>query len=288
MYADVTKHYGCVDCGYFTNVKGNIVKHNKTRRHLEKNQTKSIDLECQYQCKICFKKYKSQSSLWSHRQKCKSLEATNMKSDIGQLQDQVASMTLLMHEMMKKQQSTYIITNNQTNNYTTNIHLFLNEKCQKAMGMKEFIQGIQFSPENITSSNLLQSTALEHTVDIFQKHLDKLTIYDRPLHNFIDEDKNQIIAHYRDNNEWKTQSELNMLDEIHCDKKDKNKNSLISYLEMFHKRRLHFFQKNNVNSDRFVANLKHTTYPEQQMNLVRKVLAITSIDLSKAVEEGIM
>ena len=47
MYADVTKHYGCVDCGYFTNVKGNIVKHNKTRRHLEKNQTKSIDLECQ-------------------------------------------------------------------------------------------------------------------------------------------------------------------------------------------------------------------------------------------------
>ena len=281
MYADVTKQYGCIDCGYFTNIKGNIVKHNQTRRHIEKNQVKKIDVECKHQCKNCLKKYKSQSSLWSHQQKCKSKEKANMKSDIGHLQDQMASMTLLLQEMIKKQQSnSYIITNNQTNNYTTNIHLFLNEKCQNAMGMKEFIQGIQFCPENITSYNLLQSNALEHTVNIFQKHLDKMTIYDRPLHNFIDEDKNQIIAHYRDNNEGKTQSELNMLDEIYCDEKDQNKGTLISYLEMFHQRRLTFFQNNNINSDRFLVNLKHTTYPEQQMNLVRKVLSITSIDLS--------
>ena len=286
MYADVTKNYGCIDCGYFTNIKGNIAKHNKTKRHLEKKQPKKIepdlDVDCKYQCQVCFKKYKSQSSLWSHRQKCKINEKKEMKSDIGILQDQMASMNVLIQEMMKTQQSTFIITNNQTNNYTTNIHLFLNEKCQNAMGMREFIQGIQFSPENITCSNLLQCNALEHTVDIFRKHLDKIDIHDRPLHNFIDEDKNQIIAHYRDNNEWKTQSELNMLNEIHCDEtKDKKKNTLVSYLEMFHKRRLHFFQTNNVNSDRLVANLKHTTYPEQQMNLVKKILEITKVDLSK-------
>ena len=71
MYADVTKQYGCLDCGYFTNVKGNIVKHNQTRRHLEKNQPKRIDVECKHQCKNCLIKYKSQSSLWSHQQKCK-------------------------------------------------------------------------------------------------------------------------------------------------------------------------------------------------------------------------
>ena len=145
--------------------------------------------------------------------------------------------------------------------------------------MKEFIQGIQFNLENITCSNLLQCNALEHTVDIFRKHLEKIAIYDRPLHNFIDEDKNQMIAHYRDNNEWKTQSELNILDEIHGEEK-KNKDTLVSYLELFHQRRLHFFETNHVNSHRLVANLKHTTYPEQQMNLVRKVLKITSIDIS--------
>ena len=41
-------------------------------------------------------------------------------------------------------------SNNLTNNYTTNINLFLDEKCKHAIGMQEFIQGIQFSSENIT------------------------------------------------------------------------------------------------------------------------------------------
>ena len=72
----------------------------------------------------------------------------------------------------------------------------------------------------------------EHTVDIFRKHLEKIAIYDRPLHNFIDEDKNQMIAHYRHNNEWKTQSELNILDEIHGEEK-KNKDTLVSLRLIF-------------------------------------------------------
>ena len=282
MYADVTKKFGCVDCGYFTDLKSNIIKHNKTKKHLLKFQPKQLDTNCKYQCKCCLKQYKSQSSLWSHRQKCRAKETCIpiIKNEIGQLQEQMVSMTLLMQEMMKKQQPTYIITNNQTNNYTTNIHLFLHEKCRNAIGLKEFIQGIQFIPENITNVNLLKSNALEHTVDIFRKHLEKIAIYDRPLHNFIDEDKNQIIAHYRDNNEWKTQSELNMVNEIYSDcNETKNVDTLVSCIELFHQRRLRFFQENNNGIKRLEINLKHTTYPEQQMNLVKKVLELTTIDV---------
>ena len=279
MYANVTKHYGCLDCGYFTNIKGNILKHNLTKKHIDKTQPKKITQECKYQCKKCLKKYKSQSSLWYHKQKCNPIDKS-MKNEINQLQGQMSSLTTLMQEMIKNQQSTYVITNNLTNNYTTNINLFLDEKCKHAIGMQEFIQGIQFSSENITCSNLLKENALQHTVDIFQKHLDKLTIYNRPLHNFINEDKNQLIAHYRVNNEWKTQSELNMVNEIHSTEENLRDTTLISYLQMFHKRRLQFFHSNSLHSNRhLLSNLNYTTYPEQQVNLLKNILKLTCIDI---------
>ena len=56
----------------------------------------------------------------------------------------------LMQKMIKNQQSTYIITNNQTNNYTTNINLFLDEKCMSKF--RDFLNFIASEdPANIAA-----------------------------------------------------------------------------------------------------------------------------------------
>ena len=38
MYADDIKRFGCIDCGYFTDLKYNIKKHNLTTMQKSKTQ----------------------------------------------------------------------------------------------------------------------------------------------------------------------------------------------------------------------------------------------------------
>jgi hypothetical protein len=88
-----------------------------------------------------------------------------------------------------------------------------------------------------------------------------------------------MIAHYRHNNEWKVQSELSILDEIYRDyERNDPLDSLVYYLSMFHKRRLEYFDDNFGNKNSLGTNLRYTTYSEQQIDLARKLLEMSSVD----------
>ena len=145
--------------------------------------------------------------------------------------------------------------------------------------MSEFIKGIKFCADNFTNYNLLLSNALDHTVDIFRHHLNELTVYQRPILNIKGEDNNQMVAHYRHNNEWKSQSELSILDEIYRDYEgNEPTDTFVYYLGLFHNQRLNFFNEKCNIKNHLGTNLRYTTYPERQIDSVRKVLEIVTIN----------
>jgi hypothetical protein len=271
MFADVTQRFGCLDCGYFTNVKCNIERHVQTSGHKEKILSKSHNSDRKYQCLSCSKIYKSQSGLWSHKKKCISKKAVEVK-DEKPLIEQMMEMKKMMEEMMKNQQPTI---NNTTNNY----NIFLNEKCGNAVNMLDFVKGIKFCIENFELENLLVANALDHTVSIFEKHLNKMAINERPMHSFRGEDPHQLIAHYRHNNEWKMQTEMKMLDESHRDFDGNDPvDTFMYYLAMFHTRRRDCFERMYGKKHRLSPNLNHTTNSSEQYDLSRRLLEMVAIN----------
>jgi hypothetical protein len=100
------------------------------------------------------------------------------------------------------------------------------------------------------------------------------------MHSFIGEDPNQMIAHYRHNNEWKRQTEISMLDESHRDFDGKDpEDTLMYYLAMFHKRRRGYFDKYFGGKRNHVSpNLNYTTNSQEQYDLSKKLMEIVAIE----------
>ena len=73
MSIKALKH-NCSCCGYNTNIKRDFNKHLLTVKHItnkEQNKTiEQINNELNYECKICCKKFMSQSGLWKHKKTC--------------------------------------------------------------------------------------------------------------------------------------------------------------------------------------------------------------------------
>jgi hypothetical protein len=145
--------------------------------------------------------------------------------------------------------------------------------------MLDFVKSIGFCRDDFEAGNLLRATALDHTASIFREHLNKITLYERPVHSFIGEDPNQMIAHYRHNNEWKVQSEISMLDESHRDYDGNDpQDTLMYYLAMFHKDRRNYFDKYFGGKKNHVSpNLNYTTNSQEQYDLSKRIMEIVAI-----------
>jgi hypothetical protein len=59
--------YFCEKCNYYTNIKCNFDKHNKSKKHCKKNE----EINDKYVCKYCNTKIKHQSNYSRHTKKCK-------------------------------------------------------------------------------------------------------------------------------------------------------------------------------------------------------------------------
>jgi hypothetical protein len=288
MFANVTEKFGCIDCKYFTNSKAHIYQHNKTKKHIEQMKPKILDPDCKYQCLICFRKHNTYQSKLNHSRVCFPVKE-EAKSEIAVLQEQISNMAKKLDEIGKNQQVTNITNNNNNNTINNNINIFLNEKCCNAINMFDFVQSIGFCRDNYEAGNLLLATALEHTASIFQEHLNKITLNERPVHSFIGEDQHQMIAHYRHNNEWKIQSEISLLDESHRDFDGKDpQDTFMYYLSMFHKNRRSYFDKYFGGKRNHVSpNLNFTTNSQEQYDLSKRILQIVAITPDKLLEINI-
>ena len=218
--------YNCEKCKFVTNTLNNYNIHLSTKKH-----TNPEIIECKFECIICNKKYKGHSGLWRHKRLCKEspseqntvvkknskisnevIEALKeQQKEINEKQNQtiealkeqhhkdLEELKKLIIELTKKEQPAPI-TNNDNK---LNINLFLNEQCKNAINMMDFVKSIVFELKDF--ENLLDKGYIENKTNIILENLNKLTLYERPLHY----EKQEEVIHIRDDDKWKKETEKN-------------------------------------------------------------------------------
>ena len=80
----------------------------------------------------------------------------------------------------KNQMITQNITNNQNNTQNISINVFLNEHCQNAMSLTDFVEKLQVTIEDLKYTG--ETNYVEGISRILIKNLNKLSKVDRPIH----------------------------------------------------------------------------------------------------------
>ena len=208
-------NYECVSCSYATNRKSNFSKHLLTKRHLQNN---NFDNKCivkkLFQC-LCGKEYKYKSGYSRH--KCNKKNNSEDISVITQLQFQQLQSQILDLTKICVQNSTLITNihhnnihhhnnnNNTFNNPTFNLNLFLTETCKDAMNIKDFINSICISIDDL--QRIGHDGYIAGLSTMINQHLNNLDITKRPLHC---SDIKRETMYIKENDVWEKDDEQKM------------------------------------------------------------------------------
>ena len=75
------------------------------------------------------------------------------------------------------------------NDVTDNIYVFFEENCCSAVENDGFIK-----EDKSTKRNILIDEAVNHTTEIFHVRFTEMILYNGPVHNFIGDGSNQLVA----------------------------------------------------------------------------------------------
>jgi hypothetical protein len=197
------KIFCCEKCAFNTSNKFNYLKHLDTRKHklltsTYKNLAKNASSS--YEC-LCGKKYKHRQSLYAHKKVCLqsiklfSNSEENSNVDFKELvckmmteNNEIKNMLIKENQELRSQINELIpkvgsqnnIINSNVINNKFNIQIFLNEQCKDAINMKDFIESIKISLQQL---DLIQSKGLaEGLTNAILENISKLSLYKRPIH----------------------------------------------------------------------------------------------------------
>lgn len=180
------KKYCCKNCDYITNKKSNYDRHILTDKHqlgdkwMTKNEPSEAIIEKMFECS-CGKKYKYRQGLHKHQRKCNYVENTENID----YKEMFLKMMKQNNELMNQVTDLIPKVGNNNNNIINNknkfnINIFLNEECKDAITMNEFIKKIEVSLSNLLTT---QNKGISEGVsDIFIENMNKLSLYERPIH----------------------------------------------------------------------------------------------------------
>jgi len=218
------KKFSCKKCYFNCSKQCDWDRHILTRKHkLEINGNK---MEIQknannHQCDICNKYYKTKSGLWKHKNKCIKQKESNTADNINKntinllinehtdfkniIIELVKSNTDLQKQMVDvcKNSSKIINNNNNSNNKTFNMQVFLNEKCKDAMNLTDFVNSM-----TLDFSDLEELGELGYVEGISRqmvRKLNEMDVYKRPIHC---SDLKRETIYVRDDNVWEKETEL--------------------------------------------------------------------------------
>ena len=208
------KSFYCEKCDFSSSNKYNFDKHLMTAKH--KNTTFMVTnttilqknaIPTAYHICDCGKKYCHRGSLFNHKKKChygvkpnssnekdvkkkdKELvmklveENTEIKNILFKQFESIQNNMYEQQKEMNKQINELIPkvgNNNVVNKNKVNINIFLNEQCKDAITMEEFIKKIEVSLGNLLLTK--EKGLSEGVSNIFIENMNKLSLYERPLH----------------------------------------------------------------------------------------------------------
>jgi hypothetical protein len=200
--------YCCSNCNYNTLYKRDYNKHLLTAKHkMSTNVNEQILKE--FKCD-CGKEYTNRHSLCRHKKNCNFKKEESTKIDTNTIiniikenqeikkllieqNNQVIELhkennilnkenNKLINKLVEKESVTTTINNNNTtnNNQKFNLNIFLNENCKDAMNLKEFIDNIKITFQELLTIG--DAGFVNGVSDIFIKRLKDLEITKRPIH----------------------------------------------------------------------------------------------------------
>ena len=113
--------------------------------------------------------------------------------------------TMLIENLSKK--STNNITYQNCGNKKMTVNVFLNEKCNNAMNLSDFVNNLNISIEDLLYTQ--QNGYIKGITNIFEKHLNVLLPSQRPIHC---SDKKRKQFYVRDENKWQKDEKNEKID----------------------------------------------------------------------------
>lgn len=192
--------YACKSCDYTTSSRKDYDKHMTTRKH--KNTTKYNESGIKIPQTIfscdCGKSYPYRSSLYNHKKKCtyikeddtdehNTAETSIIQNSTDDSDYKNMLLTMINENKELRKQITELIPRVGNNNNNTinnkqrfNINVFLNEQCKDALTMNQFINQIKVTIDDLMVTKNKGIT--EGVSNIFIKNMNKLSVYERPMH----------------------------------------------------------------------------------------------------------
>ena len=214
---NLAKYY-CDKCDFKCYQKGDWDRHIIRPKHTTNHDgnIKNIKkLEKTFVCD-CEKKFKTNSGLWKHKQKCQLMNdkidtalASELKDMVSMDKDELILKLLKDNEEIKQilrevlpkiGNNTIINNNNTTNNNTTNnfnLNVFLNEQCKDALNISEFVDSLKITFEDLLYSK--KNGLVEGISNVMIRGLKELDIYKRPIHCT---DRKRETMYIKDHEKW--------------------------------------------------------------------------------------
>jgi hypothetical protein len=213
------KKYFCEKCDYDCCKQSDWDKHILTSKHikddgeLQKNRQNRQKFKCD-----CGNIYKYRQGLWNHQKKCPKKCPKNINKEIEEetneiidISDKNLILTLIQQNNELQKQMLEVIKNgtnntinNNSNNKTFNLQVFLNETCKDAMNIMDFVDSIKIQLSDIESIG--QLGFVNGMSKLIIKNLNALAENMRPVHC---SDPKRDSLYVKDSNVWEKEDSEN-------------------------------------------------------------------------------
>jgi hypothetical protein len=223
MNKKTAKMFECKNCDFSCSKLSNYKQHLTTGKHVFNKNLNEFELNsCQnnnFKCDICGKDYKGRNGLWYHKKICQETSSkpdiksdTDIKTGNPAVSDKELIIMLInqnkeLIEIVKNGSSATNNTinyNNNSNNKTFNLQVFLNETCKDAMNISDFVESIKLQVSDL--ENIGKVGYIEGISNIIIKNLKALDVEKRPVHCT---DQKREVMYVKDENIWEKEDENN-------------------------------------------------------------------------------
>jgi hypothetical protein len=235
------KKFYCKICNFKCFKQSNYVAHLLTSKHQnnendnknDKNDNEKMPKNalCNYEC-YCGKTYKHSSGLSRHKNADKCMPIQNLEPtyiSTGEEETEFKVLTNLVLEVVKqnkelinqnyeankqnqdltnkivemsKNGTCNTIINNNSNNKTFNLNVFLNETCKDAMNIMDFVDSLNLQLSDLESIGKLGY--VEGISKIIIKNLNEMDVHKRPVHC---SDSKREVMYIKDEDKWEKENE---------------------------------------------------------------------------------
>jgi hypothetical protein len=223
----VRANYHCEVCDLNCHDKTKYERHILTNKHINKLH-EEVSGASKHVC-LCGKKYNHRQGLFVHKKTCRggSVKLTENAPDLTQMVIELVKSNAILVEAQRQSQlqamelqqqvltlchngthhNTTINNNTNSHNKSFNLNFFLNEQCKNAINLSKFIDDLEVTRDDLMNTG--QLGFVEGISKIIMDHLNRMSLYERPIHCT---DIKRETLYIKENNEWNKEEDNAKMD----------------------------------------------------------------------------